>query len=329
MTKDQPLDEFALIARIFAPLAAGDPNAFGLLDDAAIIAPRPGEDLVVKTDGLVAGVHFFAGDPPDAIAQKLLRVNLSDLAAKGARPHGYVLTAAFPQDVSLAWLEGFAAGLKADQAEFGLHLLGGDTMATPGPLTLSLTALGHVPQGTMIRRAGAKPGDAIYVTGTVGDAGLGLASLKKEALGLSEADTVFVRERYLRPRPRLSFGQALRGLAHAALDVSDGVIADLQHLADVSAVRARLELAALPLSPAAARWAGGGSDRLLRLAAAGDDYEILFAAPPEAASRLVAKAARSATAIARIGTVEAGAGVEVRGPDGRALPAGRGGYRHF
>jgi len=329
MGKDQPLDEFALIAKIFAPLAAGNPNAFGLLDDAAIIPPRPGQDLVVKTDGLVAGVHFFPDDPPGAIAQKLLRVNLSDLAAKGAVPHGYVLTAAFPKDVALSWLEAFAAGLAADQAEFAIQLLGGDTLATPGPLTLSLTAFGHVPAGSMIRRQGAKPGDGVYVTGTIGDAGLGLAALKAETLQLAAPDTAFLVERYRRPRPRLAFGQALRGLAHAALDVSDGLVADLGHLAGVSGVRVILELAALPLSEPAARWAGLETGRRLRLATAGDDYEIVFAAPRAMEPRLAAAARSAATPITRVGTVEAGAGVAVLGTGGAPIPVAQGGYRHF
>ena len=327
MGSDPPPDEFGLIAKFFAPLSA--PEAFGLADDAAIIAPRPDLDLVVKTDGLVAGVHFFPDDPPGLIARKLLRVNLSDLAAKGAKPHGYVLTAAFPKDVTETWLAGFAAGLAADQAEFGLKLLGGDTMATPGPLTLSLTAFGHVRKAGMVRRLGARPGDEIHVTGTIGDAGLGLALLKGEELGLGTADRDHLIGRYHLPRPRVGFGQVLPALAHAALDVSDGLIADLGHMAEVSGVRVVLTLGVLPLSAAAAGWAGSDARRRLRLATAGDDYEIVLAAPPEAGPRLAVAAAAAGTAITRIGRIEAGAGVSVLGPDGAVMAVAKGGYRHF
>jgi thiamine-monophosphate kinase len=328
MAKDpQPPDEFALIAKYFAPLAA--PEAFGLTDDAAIIRPRPDQDLVVKTDGLVAGVHFFPDDPPGMIAQKLLRVNLSDLAAKGAVPHGYVLTAAFPKDVTETWLAGFVAGLAADQAAFGVRLLGGDTMATPGPLTLSLTAFGHVREGGMVRRQGAQPGDEIYVTGTIGDAGLGLALLKGEDLGLGAEERSFLVERYRLPRPRTGLGPALPGLVHAGLDVSDGLVADLGHMAKVSSVRVVLTLGAVPLSAPAVIWVGTDASRRLRLATAGDDYEIVLAVPPEGAPHLAAAAASAGTPITRIGRIEAGVGVSVVGPDGAVLPVAQGGYRHF
>jgi thiamine-monophosphate kinase len=323
------LDEFALIAKLFAPLAARAPGALGLLDDAAVIPARPGEDLIITKDVLVAGVHFFAEDPPDLIARKLLRVNLSDLAAKGAVPYGYFLGACFPKDTPLAWLEDFAKGLAGDQAIFGIDLLGGDTAAMPGPLTLSLTALGYVPEGQMIQRAGARPGDDLYVSGTIGDGALGLAVLKGEALGLDPADCAQLISRYRCPEPRMALGQALRGQAHACLDVSDGLIADLRHLADVSGVAAVLQLGAVPLSDAGLRWAGQDVQRRLRLATGGDDYELLFAAPAQAAGPLAIAARHTATALTRIGRIKPGRGVTVEGADGAAIEVPVGGYRHF
>jgi thiamine-monophosphate kinase len=322
------LDEFALIERLFAPLAT-DPGAFGLKDDAATVSLKPGEDLVVTKDAMVAGIHFFENDPPDLIARKLMRVNLSDLAAKGAVPYGYLLATAFPKGTSLDWLDGFAAGLAADQAEFGFHLLGGDTVATSGPLTLSLTALGTLPKGSIIRRGGGRPGDDVYVSGTIGDAVLGLAALKGEALGLSEPERAALIDRYHLPRPRLALGQGLRGLARAGLDVSDGLIADLGHLAAVSGVKAVFTLGATPLSPPARAWADRDTDRWLRLAGGGDDYELLFAAPQGAEARLSALALSAGTAVAKVGRLETGAGVVTLDLNGAPVEASHGGYRHF
>ena len=219
--------EFDLIARYFAPLAAGEAGAFGLTDDAAVLTPSPGWATVTTADAMVAGVHFLPEDPPDLIARKLLRVNLSDLAAMGARPRAYLLTTAFPAAIDDAWLAAFTEGLAADQAEFGIHLLGGDTVSTPGPLTLSLMALGEARDGAVLRRSGAKPGDTVYVTGTIGDAALGLDSLRGHLSGLGPRQAEYLAGRYRLPQPRMACGPRLLGLAHAALDVSDGLVGDL------------------------------------------------------------------------------------------------------
>src|ERR1051325_6240577 len=209
--------EFALIAQLFAPLAIA-PGAFGLTDDAALVTPPPGCDLVVTADALVEGVHFLTDDPPDSIAKKALRVNLSDLAAKGAAPMGYLLVLSLPSRVDMTWLRPFAAGLAEDQQSFGPSLLGGDTTSTPGPLTIAITAFGQVPTGSMIRRAGAKAGDLVFVSGTIGDGGAGLACLKGECASLGSDEREYLIRRYRLPEPRLKLGQALRGVASAALD---------------------------------------------------------------------------------------------------------------
>lgn len=324
------LGEFEIIGEIFAPLAAGAPGAWGLKDDAALFHPSAGFETVLTVDAMVAGVHFLPDDPPESIAKKLLRVNLSDLAAKGAVPRGYLLVTAFPPDIDIGWIRRFAEGLAADQARYGVSLWGGDTVKTPGPLTLSLTAIGEVPQGRIVRRGGAEAGDDLYVTGTLGDAALGLAVLKGELPGLADEHAAFLVSRYREPEPRTAFGPALPGLAHAALDVSDGLMADLGHLCSASGGGARVEFHRLPLSPAA--------EAALRLkpelrglpAGGGDDYEILFAAAPGDAARVAAAAAQAGVEAVRIGTLlPAGKGVAAVDEAGREIPLKQLGYRHF
>src|SRR5499426_695283 len=222
--------EERLIARYFAPLAK-HPGALGLSDDAAAITPPAGCDLVLKTDGIVGGVHFFPDDPPEMVAKKALRVNLSDLAAKGAKPLGFLLTLALPEEIGDAWLAPFARGLGADAQAFGCPLLGGDTDRTGGPITISITALGAVPQGKMVRRAGAKAGDRVVVTGTIGDAALGLLLRRDtstaERWGLTREQRNNLEARYLVPQPRSAIAEILRVHASAAMDVSDGLAGDL------------------------------------------------------------------------------------------------------
>lgn len=315
--------EFALIARHFRPLAGE--GALDLSDDAALLSPPPGLDLVLAADAMVEGVHYLPDDPPETVGRKLLRVNLSDLAAMGAAPLAYLMTTALQRGTPPGWLEGFAAGLAADQREFGLHVLGGDTVATSGPACLSLTILGTVPPGRALRRAGALPGDDLWVSGTIGDGMLGLAVLQ----GRLPPDDHLAR-RYRLPEPRLALGAALRGLARAAMDVSDGLIQDLGHLCHAGGLGAVLDLAALPLSPPAAALAGADPSWLPRLATGGDDYELLFAAAPEDAPRILAASRATGTAVARIGHFTPGpAEATVRDHDGRAVTLPRGGWSHF
>lgn len=319
--------EFDLIAKYFAPLTKGEPGALNLKDDAAFLRPRPGHDLVVTTDAIVAGVHFFENDSPDVIARKALRVNISDLAAKGATPRAYLLTTVFPRDVDEAWVKAFAAGLKLDQKRFAITLIGGDTTSTPGPLTVNIVAIGEVPHGKMLTRAGAKAGDDVWVTGTIGDAALGLKALK-EALQLSEQHRKAVVARFNVPEPKPHLGQRLIGLAHACLDISDGLIADVGHIAAASNVSIRIRAHDVPLS-AAAKAALDKGVSLIDLVTGGDDYELAFTAPAAARPRLKALSRDTATPLTRIGEVEKGRGVILLDKNGNPVPYGRAGYTHF
>lgn len=311
--------EFALIARHFRPLAG--PGALGLGDDAALLAPPAGRELVLTVDAMVAGVHFLPDDPPDLVGRKLMRVNLSDLAAKGATPLGYLLTVSAPRGTPDAWFAGFAAGLAADQAKFGITLLGGDTTSTPGPVSLSLTAIGHVAPGQMIRRAGAAAGDEIWVTGTIGDGALGLAV----AQGRLVDPSGHLLDRYRLPRPRLGLG--LAGIASAGMDVSDGLVQDLGHLCRAAGLGAEIEATLVPLS-AAARMAG--PDWLSTCLTGGDDYELLVAVPPARGVALQQAAQAAGMPVTRIGRFHAGAShVMVRGPTGEEIRLNRPGWSHF
>src|ERR1700730_10013962 len=248
--------EDRLIARYFRPIAK-DPAALGLIDDAAMLAAPADADLVVTADAIVAGTHFYPGDPADMVAKKALRVNLSDLAAKAATPLGALLTIALPKGTGHRWLEKFAHGLGTDCTQFRCPLLGGDTVATKGPVAISITALGEVPQGRMVRRSGAKAGDAVMVTGTIGDAALGLLARRNPRRvafrRLDRKARAHLERRYLLPQPRLALVSAIRGYAAAAIDVSDGLAGDLAKLGAASGLGARIACAGVPLSPPAAR----------------------------------------------------------------------------
>jgi len=318
------MNEFDIIARYFAPLSGK--GAFGLTDDAAVIPPRPGFDLVVTTDAIMEGVDFFAFDPPGTVAKKALAVNLSDLAAKGAGPKYYLLNLFLPPSVAAPWLEAFAGGLAEAQGRYGITLLGGDTSATDGPLAVSITAFGFVPQGRMIRRSGAKAGDAVFVTGEIGMSGGGLAIFRREKHALSEADRNALTARYRVPEPPVDFGTLLCGRASASVDVSDGLIADLGHLAKASGVRIELDGERLPVPDCLKAW--WGKDAILRAATAGDDYQIAFTADPGTQADIMAGAASAGVRATRIGTVMTGEGVRLL-VDGAEVSVPRPGYRHF
>lgn len=307
-------DEFGQIARLFRPLTKGAPEAFDLLDDAAAIPGRAGHDLVVTKDAMVEGVHFLPGESPDLVARRLLRVNLSDLAAKGAEPYGYFLAVAWPSQFGWTARQQFAEGLAQDGEAYGLVLLGGDTVSTPGPLTVSLTMLGWAPSGGMIRRQGAHRGDLLMVSGVIGDGWLGLAAARGE---VADPDG-YLSARFRLPSPRLDLRSVLREGASAAADVSDGLVADAGHIARASGVALRIDLDALPLSPAAQHWAGAQADRasaLAALASGGDDYEVVCTGPAPIPGFTV------------IGEVTAGAGIAVV-CGGRQVDVGPGGWRH-
>lgn len=316
------MDEFGIIARHFAPLAGA--GAFALTDDAGVIAARPGFDLVVTTDTVTEGVDFLAFDPADSVAKKALRVNLSDLAAKGAMPAHYLLNLTLPHSIGDDWLAAFAAGLARDQSRYGVTLLGGDTSAGEGPLSIAVTAFGFVPQGGMIRRSGARAGEAVYVTGDIGMSAGGLAVFKREKHALAEADRDALVARYRVPEPPV--GLALCGLAGASVDVSDGLMADLGHVAAASGVAIDVDAGALPIPACLKDWWGAGV--FARAATGGDDYQIAFTADPAREAELHAAARASGTRITRIGQVRAGQGAHLlHGGAEIALP--RPGYRHF
>jgi len=323
--------EDSLIARYFKPLAT-DPGAFSLGDDAAVLKAL-GEDVVVTTDAIVEGVHFLSEDPPDTIARKALRVNLSDLAAKGAAPAGFVLTLAL-RGAEDAWLSAFADGLGDDAKSYVCPLLGGDTVSTPGPLTVSVTAFGRLPAGSMVHRSGARVGDCVMVTGTIGDAALGLDVLKGGAVAAALAGDPAAREllvsRYRVPQPRNALAHAVREHASAAMDVSDGLAGDLTKLCAASGISANIDTPLIPASSAAAALVARGVVAIDALISGGDDYEILCAVPAARCAAFEAEARRAGVALTSIGTI-----IEGNGPprflsaEGAELALRRLSYSHF
>ena len=326
--------EDALIARHLAPLAG--PGGLGLRDDAALATPRACHDLVVTKDMLVAGVHFFADDPPDAIARKALRVNLSDLSAKGAAPLGFLLGLALPSDWTEPWLAAFVAGLGEDAARYGCPLLGGDTVAMPGPLTLSITAFGEVEAGRMVPRTGTRAGDRLYVTGTIGDAVLGLHvrwQRREDAGWLAALDAptaAALHARHLRPEPRLALRDVLLGHARSAMDVSDGFIGDLTKMLRLEGLGATIQADSVPLS-AACRAAIAFEPSLLGTAlTGGDDYEIICAVAPERAAGFETAAAEAGIPVTMVGVAQTNAdGVAVLDARGTRLDLPGASFQHF
>jgi thiamine-monophosphate kinase len=322
--------EDSLIARYFKPIAT-DPGAFNLDDDAAALK-ADGDDIVVTTDAIVEGVHYLPGDPPGTIARKALRVNLSDLAVKGATPAGFVLTLAL-RTADDAWLKPFAQALGEDAASFNCPLLGGDTVSTPGPPMISITAFGRVPPGRMIHRAGAKPGDRVVVTGTIGDAVLGLDILKGGAAAALSGDAAareMLINRYRVPQPRNALAIAVRDHAHAAMDVSDGLAGDLAKLCTASGVSAAIDAPGIPLSSAAARLVAQGAASLEALISGGDDYEILCAIPEDRVEAFEQAARQAEVAVTSIGTMIAGASTpSFLDAQGRELVLTRRSWSHF
>lgn len=323
--------EFELIERYFAPLASGEAGALGLSDDAALLTPPAGRDLVLTADAMIEGVHFLPDQPPGLVARKLLRVNLSDLAAMGAIPLGYLVTAAWPETKDEAWIAGFAEGLAEDQAIFPVHLLGGDTTRTAGPLALSLTAVGTVTAGGGLKRGTARAGDLLFVSGTIGDSALGLRVLRGDLAALDDDDRAALVARHRLPEPRLALGQALldEGLATAAIDVSDGLVADIGHIAETSGVAACVKAAAIPLSAAAGRAVAGDPGLRQALFVGGEDYELAFSAAPGEGEAVATLAERLALPITRIGALEAGRGVKLIDESGAEVRLDSTGWTHF
>ncbi len=320
--------EFERIERIFAPLAEGFPGAFGLTDDAALVTPGAGRELVVTTDTMVAGIHFIGDEDAGEIAAKLLCVNLSDLAAMGAAPLAYMLNIALPGDIDDAWLEGFSAGLERIQSSFAVALAGGDSVATPGALTLTITAFGEAASGQVLRRSGAEAGDIVYVSGTIGDAALGLKALRGELTGLSSEYREELIGRYRLPRPRVALGERLVGLASAAIDVSDGLAADLGHILDASGAGAEIEAACVPLSEPAAAALRNDAGLLEVILTGGDDYELLFTVAPGGESRVAALSSEVSLPLTAIGRINPDGGLTVVAGNGEPIILARKGWEH-
>ncbi len=333
------LDEFELIARFFVPLAEGEPGAFGLSDDAASIPLEPGHRMVVTTDTIVSGVHFLASDPPDVVAAKALAVNLSDLAAMGAKPRAYTLSLALPRDwgatETVSWLDGFACRLATDQRTAGVHLIGGDTVSSLGPLCITVTALGTVRGGAELRRSTARPGDLIYVSGSIGDAALGLKYLAGELPSLLAEFGNALVERYRYPQARTELGQHLVGIARGVADVSDGLVADVEHICVASNVSATINASEVPLSSAARAAIDVKSDLLALALTGGDDYELVFAVPPASVDTIQAISRAADTSLTAIGQVhepgarEPGTHAHVLGKGGFPMDLVTHGYQHF
>lgn len=330
--KREPSGEDKLIERFFKPLAS-HPGALALSDDAAYLTPPPGYDLVLTTDMTVAGVHFFPDDPPETIGKKALRVNLSDLAAKGAEPIGALLAISFGETIDEAWIASFSCGLGEDCIAFTCPLLGGDTTKTPGPLSIAITAIGKVPSGKMVKRAGARPGDLVVVSGTIGDAALALA-LKTRILSggfgdLNKPQAAELMRRYRLPEPRVALAPILRDYANAAMDVSDGLVGDLGKLASVSGVGAQIETSKIPLSNPAHDAIVGEAALLTTALTGGDDYEVLAAIPEARFTAFAEAAGKAGVPVTAIGRFAEGAGVAVLDANGKELSFATASFSHF
>ncbi len=315
--------EFDLIRQYFH-FPQGRGVVLGPGDDCALLCPQPGWQLALTSDVLVQGVHFPEEAEPAAVGHKALAVNLSDLAAQGAEPLWVTLGLTLPE-ADAAWLAGFADGFRTLLARQGASLVGGDT--TRGPLAIAITALGQVPVGEALLRSGARAGDLICISGHIGDAGLALMALQGR-VSLPPADWQALAPRLHRPEPRVALGRALRGVATACIDVSDGLLADLGHLLQASGVGAELRLGAMPFSPPVQRWLASGGDPMTLLGA-GDDYELLFTLPAAARARLPELAAAGGVPLAVIGEVAAAAGIRLFTAEGEAVRVEPAGYDHF
>jgi len=331
MTKRTPAGETGIIERYFAPLAEHTPGAFGLRDDAGLIAPREGMDLVLTTDMIVEGVHYLKNAAPRDIAHKALGVNVSDLCAKGADPSVYLLSITLSGTPDPQWLDELSEGFAEAQSDYGCTLLGGDTVHAPGPAAISITAAGFVPEGEMVHRSGARAGNHVYVTGTIGDAALGLPLLQEAGADhLSAEQAEFLKRRYWRPQPRLAAIPVVRAHASAAMDISDGLAGDFAKLCSASSVGGVINAADVPLSDAAARWLAHEPKHLGNVLTGGDDYEVLMSVPDENISAFEGDCASSGLQISRIGRITSrNEGVHVLGQDGTAMQFEQLSYDHF
>ena len=326
--KNRP-SEFDLIERLFSPLTKSHPGAEDLKDDCATLSISSGFEALYSVDTLVEGIHFFRADPAESVAKKMLRVSLSDIAASGGSPRGYLIALSLPKDVSFEWLEGFSKGLADDQKKFNVVLLGGDTTSTSGPLTLSLTAIGEVPIGQAVRRSKIEVGDDIYVTGTIGDAALALRLINE--IGRKEASRCYPKllEKYILPQPRVTLGPLLINLATSCIDISDGLCADLSQICKASNVSAEIRQAAIPLSLIAEKLVKSNKNYWQVVLGGGDDYELLFTAN-QSKRKIIDKVSNQIEiSINRLGSIKSGEGVFVLNESGDLVLVDVPGWKHF
>jgi len=320
------------IIDLFRPLAR-HPGAFGLIDDCAAVTPPPGTDLVLKADAIVGTVHFFADDPAGDVARKALRVNLSDLAAKGAKPIGFLLSLALPGNVGMEWIAAFARGLGQDAENYGCPLLGGDTDRTPGPVVVSIALFGSVPTGTMVKRGGAKVGDRVVVSGTIGDAALGVRLCQDASLAtrwrLSKVQAKHLTSRYRLPQPRNAAAEAVRQFANAGMDVSDGLAGDLDKMCRASGASATIHAERVPLSDAARAAMAADPSLIEPILTGGDDYEILATVEDAKLEPLRQAAAAAGVTFTEIGRIAGGEGTRFLDGDGKVLAFKQASYSHF
>ncbi|MEM1396624.1 MAG: thiamine-phosphate kinase [Pseudomonadota bacterium] len=326
-------DEFDRINDYFKPLVGENSGALDLTDDVAVI---DGSQVICSKDLLVEGVHFPLGEPKNYVARRALRTALSDIAAKGGTPTGYLVGCVWPPDASVDDFRMFTEGLAEDQTVFGCTLLGGDTTAhvvRDAPFTVSVTVFGNVTRSTLVSRAGATVGDAVFVSGSIGDGYLGLEALLDADIAIDqESDRRYLIERFRLPAPRFDYSDCLLACASASIDISDGLIADAKHIASASHVQIRINAPSIPVSEPAGRWIAASQDQeaaLVGLACSGDDYELMFTVPQDRLSTFLDMSNERGLTPHKIGTVSKGSGVVVEDRSGNSLPVGRGGYNHF
>ena len=323
------LNEFELVKRHLEPLVLDREAAASLKDDCAVFGISSGHEVAISVDTLIADIHFFKNDPPKQIAQKVLRVNLSDLASSGAEPKFYFLAMSLPSTIGMDWIEQFCLGLGADQTKFGISLLGGDTTSTPGPLSLTVTVIGEVPKGKAIRRGGAIEDEDVYLTGVIGDAALALSLIKTKGLDSVSKNFPVLLERYRLPQPRTVLAPDLRQIASACIDISDGLAADLEHICKTSGIAADIKISLLPISDAARVLIKEDKKKWETIISGGDDFELLFTAQPKFSSVIKRLSKEKNIQINCIGKTKKGSGVRFFDSKGKLFAVKKRGWQHF
>lgn len=330
MGDSELMDEFDIIKTYFQPLAENFGGSLSLIDDAALLNVGKDRQLVITNDILTAGVHFFENDPADFVARKSLRVNLSDIAAMGAKPVTYLLALSLPSPPDHSWLKLFSRGLQGDQDRYGICLSGGDTASTPGPLSISITMLGHIQANKALMRSTARSGDDIWVSGTIGDASVALKFLKG-TINVGNLETrKYLLDRLHLPEPRLELGNALIGIASSVTDVSDGLVADLGNICSASGLGAIVKGAQIPLTKRVSNLMRESQNlKLSDLLSGGDDYELLFTAPPERACDINGISEAIGLNVCRIGSIVNNKRVRVIDGLGHDIKLEVEGFHHF